>query len=73
MANEARTKQSANSIIKALMHRDNMTLEEATSLFEQVRDEIHDVIADGGSYDEVEDIMYCELGLEMDYIYDILG
>jgi len=61
-----------NKVVEILMSRDNMTRSEAESLLDSVRAEINDVLECGGDYDEIEDIMYCELGLEMDYIHDIL-
>lgn len=60
-----------NKVVEILMSRDNMSQEEAQDLLDFVRQEIDEVIADG-DYDTVEDIMYTELGLEMDYIFDIL-
>ena len=61
-----------NKVVEILMSRDNITQDEAEHIFKNVREEINDILEDGGSYDDVEDIMYCELGLEMDYIFDIL-
>ena len=60
-----------NKVVKILMSRDNMTQEEAEHLLKNVREEIDEVLADG-DYESVEDIIYTELGLEMDYIFDIL-
>ena len=60
-----------NRVVKILMERDNMTREEAEHLLNQVRDEMNDAIAEG-DYDLAEDIMYSDLGLEMDYIMDVL-
>jgi hypothetical protein len=51
------------------MKRDGMTPGEAQALVDEVREEIDDC---EGDYDEVESIMYDYLGLEMDYIVDIL-
>ena len=60
-----------NPIVKILMSRDNLTREEAENQLNYVREQMDDAIA-AGDYGEVEDIMYDELGLEMDYIFDIL-
>lgn len=60
-----------NRVVKILIERDNMTREEAEHLLNQVRDEMNDAIAEG-DYDLAEDIMYSDLGLEMDYIMDVL-
>lgn len=57
------------SVIEILMNRDGMTESEAKNEIEYVREMINDA---NGNYDEVEDIMYGYLGLEMDYIFDIL-
>lgn len=62
---------STKSIIEILMDRDGMTEDEASSHLTYVRELIDEAIADG-QFDEVEDIMYSELGLEMDYIHDLL-
>ena len=60
-----------NKVVEILMRRDDMTQQEAEHLLNRVREEINDVIEDGDPA-AVEDIMYTELGLEMDYIFDIL-
>lgn len=60
-----------NRVVRILMERDSMTREEAEHLLNQVRDEMNDAIAEG-DYDLAEDIMYSDLGLEMDYIMDVL-
>lgn len=64
-------KKKTNQIISTLMERDGMTLEEATSHYKYVKELINEAIS-LGDYDEVEDIMASELGLEMDYIFDIM-
>ena len=53
------------------MERDHMTEQEAKNAVSRARTEIYSAIEDGG-YDAAEDIMYLLLGLEMDYIFDIL-
>ena len=60
-----------NEIIEVLMNRDHMTKEEAVNHYRYVREMINEAVSNG-DYDEVEDIMYSELGLEMDYIFDIM-
>lgn len=60
-----------NPIIQVLMNRDNMTKDEATAHYEGVKEMIDEAM-EFGDYGEVEDIMYSELGLEMDYIFDII-
>lgn len=59
-------------IVEILMNRDGMTLEDASDLVNDVRHDIHEVLECGGGYEEVEDIMYSELGLEMDYVDELL-
>lgn len=56
---------------EVLMQRDGMTEEEALDLMSDVRSEIYDAISDG-DFDLAEDLMYGDLGLEMDYIFDLL-
>lgn len=60
-----------NRVVKILMQRDNMTEQEAINVVNQARTEIYSA-AEDGCYDEAEDIMYSLLGLEMDYLMDIL-
>ena len=67
----SKTAKKVNPIIKVLMERDKMTKEEAEKHFSYVKDMINEAVA-FGDYDAVEDIMYSEFGLEMDYIFDIL-
>ena len=59
------------SIKQILMERDNMTAEEADELIEAVREDIN-FAAECGDYDMAEDIMLGDLGLEMDYIFELL-
>lgn len=58
-----------NKIIEILMKRDNLTKEEAINLINETREMLYDCNLD---IDKAEDIMYSQLGLEMDYIMDIL-
>lgn len=58
-----------NNVVAILMKRDGMSRAEAVALVT----EVHGMIEDAdGDYDEAEQIMIDELGLEMDYIFDIL-
>ena len=59
------------SIKKILMNRDGMTSEEADELIEAVREDIN-FAAECGDYEMAEDIMLDDLGLEMDYIFELL-
>lgn len=60
-----------NKVVEILMSRDNMSQAEAEHVLQNVRNEIDEALADS-DYELVEDIVYAELGLEMDYIFDIL-
>ena len=59
-----------NKVIKILMDRDGLTYEQAKEEFKATQEEILESIADG--YDDVEDILLGNLGLEMDYIFDFI-
>lgn len=56
-------------VIKILMERDGLSKTEAKALVLEVREMIYQC---GGSIVEAEEIMLEELGLEMDYLFDIL-
>ena len=58
-----------NRIIEILCRRDGISVKEAAARVQSVQAALADVNYD---YDEVEDIMTNELGLEMDYIMDLL-
>ena len=58
-----------NRVIEILMQRDSMSQEEAEMLLEETRQELEDCFYD---IDESQDIIASNLGLEMDYILDIL-
>lgn len=60
-----------NEIIRILIHRDGMTKKEAEQLYNETKQEILEAIAGGRGFD-VEDILACNLGLEPDYIFDML-
>ena len=62
---------SKNKIIQVLMKRDELTLEEAIEVFNDVKEEMEEAIA-AGDYELAEEIMASELGLELDYVFDIL-
>ena len=58
-------------IISILMKRDGISFEEARRLCEDVVDEIHMAIA-SGDFLLAEELMMSDLGLEPDYLMDIL-
>jgi ribosomal protein L7/L12 len=53
-------------IIKVLMHRDGLSLEDAKDLVK----ELSARVLDG---DDPEEILHDELGLEPDYIFDLIS
>lgn len=59
------------SVKQILMDRDGMTAEEADELIEAVREDIS-FAASTNDFELAEDIMYGDLGLEMDYIFEFL-
>jgi len=63
--------KKVNKVVKVLMSRDNMSRDEAEHYLQNVYKEIDEALAED-DYGLVEDIVYSELGLEMDYIFDIL-
>lgn len=60
-----------NKIVSILMRRDGISELEATNLVEDVRDQVLDA-AMRGAYQECEDIFMDELGLELDYLDELL-
>lgn len=58
-----------NRIIEILCRRDNIGVREAAARLQAVQDYISNY---NPSYDELEEIMMDELGLEMDYLMDLL-
>lgn len=57
---------------QVLIERDGYTREEARMERNNAREMLYDAIAEGDSYDDIEDILAYDYGLEMDYIFDIL-
>ena len=57
---------------KVLMNRDNMTKEEAHKERQNASEMLCNMLEDGAVYEDVEDALMCEYGLEMDYIMDLL-
>ena len=62
------TPSSQKKIVEILCRRDGITQDEAQALVDQTIEEIH---ACHGNYEIAEEIMRCNLGLEMDYILDL--
>jgi hypothetical protein len=53
------------------MERDGVTYEEAKEMYEDTKSELMDAI-DGTSGLDPEEVLMSELGLEMDYIFDLI-
>lgn len=60
-----------NKIIKILMKRDDMTKEEATEVVKDTKQMVESAIR-SGDYTAAEDIFQEELGLEIDYMVNLL-
>ena len=56
----------------ALINRDALSTEEAKEQRRQARELFYEMMDEGASYDEVEEMMMFEYGLEMDYIDDLI-
>ena len=65
-------KSGHDRIVAILMERDELTEEEAREQVEEAVELINEIVASGGSYEEAEEILLDDLGLEMDYIFDLL-
>ena len=65
-------KSGHDRIVAILMERDGLTEEEAREQVEEAAELINEIVASGGSYEEAEEILLDDLGLEMDYIFDLL-
>jgi len=59
------------SVKRILMERDGMDEFEAQDLIDEVREELNFAM-ENDDYELAEDIMYGDLGLEMDYIFDLI-
>ena len=60
-----------NNLVELLMRRDNLTREEAIEMLFTCKEDLERAVSDG-SYNEVDDIIMDDLGLEPDYLFDIL-
>ncbi len=59
------------NICKTLMERDDLSHKEAMEIINDARAEIIDAVA-CGDYELAESIMYEDLGLELDYLVELL-
>lgn len=55
-----------------LMNRDDMTEAEAHKERQNASEMLCNMLENGADYEDVEDALMCEYGLEMDYIMDLL-
>ena len=55
-----------------LMNRDSFTKKQAKEEKNEARNKLYDLLDEGASYSEVEEMMLDDYGLEMDYIFDIM-
>ena len=58
-------------VIKILMRRDDVTYEEAKEMCDECRESMLEAI-DAGYFTEAEEILRGDLGLEPDYIFDLI-
>lgn len=59
-----------NEIKEVLMKRDGYNEYEAKTELNMMREEFYDIVDNGGSLEDVEELLYSE-GLELDYIFDL--
>ena len=60
-----------NRVVEILMQRDGNTEQEAEKRIQETRTMMYEAI-EVGNFDEAEQVIVDELGLELDYIEDIL-
>lgn len=61
-----------NRIVRILMERDELSLEEAQKAFDECRQHLSDEAVPTGDIELAEKILAEELGLELDYMMDLL-
>ena len=69
-------KKSENPVVKILMKRDGLSLEDAIAEVEAVATEFYENVDDQEPYefyDSLEDSILEDLGLEPDYVLDVLA
>lgn len=60
-----------NRVVKILMERDGITEDEAKVEVNLFRENAMEAI-ENGDYDEVEEMLMSDLGLEPDFIFDLI-
>lgn len=61
-----------DSMKDVLKNRDGISENEAINEVNNARESMYDIVENGGNIDDVEAMMMCDYGLEMDYIMDLL-
>ena len=59
-------------IIEILMRRDDMNRKEAAEVVKEARKALMEAAADG-DMEAAEEVLYDQLGLELDYLFDLIG
>ncbi len=62
----------ANRIVRILMRRDGISEEDAQMQYDDVKEEIRWLLENDGGLWKAEEEVRCNLGLEPDYLMDIL-
>lgn len=60
-----------DEIIRILMERDGVSYEEAKEMYEDTKSELMDAL-DGTSGLMPDEVLACELGLEIDYLFNFI-
>ena len=61
-----------NKIIEILINRDGMNEQEAIEYFNDVQEEAYELIEEGRLLN-IEELILSDLGLEPDYIFDLIN
>lgn len=61
-----------NRIVQMLMDRDELTQQEAQQMFDECRQRLMDEAVPSGDCELAEEILAEDLGLELDYLIDML-
>ena len=57
---------------KALVERDGISKRDARAEKNKARESLYNILENCGDYDDVEDMLLEDYGLEMDYIMDLI-
>lgn len=61
-----------NRIVRILMERDGLSQQEGRQMFDECRQRLMDEAVPSGDCELAEEILVEDLGLELDYLMDIL-